>query len=214
MKKREKEAIMQEAISGNWARESHISSEHLNSIRDLNHRFLDLTERLANGWAAGRAGCTGGLGSQVAPLSAAQRAAVANCPYALFDLRFGDDAYWPERLAGTSISVADEPCLNQASLDFVRLALFYAWHVAASTALAARLLLGMHSATAAAFRRITIDVLPSLAAAEAMNLTARWSDCHTYWSGLLGAAARADLTALRRVQLSGLQLAAASFAYR
>ena len=61
---------------------------------------------------------------------------------------------------------------------------------------------------------MTAQPIPALAAAEAMNLTARWSDCHSYWAALLGAAARADLTALRRVQLSGLQLAAASFAYR
>jgi hypothetical protein len=214
MKKPEKEAIVQEAIIGSWAKESHVSIEHLNSIRDLNHRFLDLTERSAIDWPAGRAGSAGGLGSLVAPLSGAQRAAVANCPYALFDLRFGDDAYWRDRLPAARMSVADEPCIHEASLEFVRLALFYAWHVASSTALAARLLLGMHSATAAAFRRITVDVLPSLAAAEAMNLSARWSDCHSYWAALLGAAARADLTALRRVQLSGLQLAAASFAYR
>jgi hypothetical protein len=204
---------VQEALIGNWARESHLSIEHLNSIRDLNHRFLDLTERSANGWAAGPAGRTRSLGSQVAPLSAAQRAAVANCPYALFDLRFGDDAYWRDRLPGASLSVADEPCVDEASLDFVRLAIFYAWHVASGTALAARLLLGMHSATAGAFRGITVDVLPALAAAESMNLTARWSDCHSYWTALLGAAARADLAALRRVQLSGLQLAAARFAY-
>jgi hypothetical protein len=198
---------------GSWARESHLSIEHLNSIRDLNHRFLDLTVHLANGWPEGRGGGTNSLGNQVAPLSAAQRAAVANCPSALFDLRFAEDAYWQNRLQGAGSSVADEPCLNETSLDFVRLALFYAWHVASGTALAGRLLLGMHSATAAGFRRITVDVLPSLAAAEAMNLTARWGDCHTFWGALLGAAARADRTALRRVQLRGLQLAAASFVY-
>jgi hypothetical protein len=205
---------VQEALIGNWTRESHLSIEHLNSIRDLNHRFLNLTGRSSNDWAAGRAGCTSVLRSQVAPLSAAQRTAVANCPYALFDLRFGDDAYWQDRLPGASLSVADQPCVDEASLDFVRLALFYAWHVASGTALAARLLLGMHSATATAFRGITIDILPALAAAESMNLTARWSDCHSYWAALLGAAARADPAALRRVQLSGLQLAAARFAYR
>jgi hypothetical protein len=204
---------VQEAFIGTWARESHLSIEHLNSIRDLNHRFLDLTEQLANGWPDGRAGCTSGLGSLVAPLSASQRAAVANCPYALFDLRFSDDAYWQDRLGGGNSSVADEACIDETSLDFVRLALFYAWHVASGAALAARLLFGMRSSTAAAFRRITVDVLPSLTAAEARNLTARWSDCHTYWAALLGAAAREDLPALRRMQLSGLQLAAASFAY-
>ena len=68
----------------------------------------------------------------------------------------------------------------------------------------------MRSDTAHAFRRITVDSLPALAATEAANLTARWSDCGAYWTALVSAAARADPAALRRVQLYGLQLAAAA----
>jgi hypothetical protein len=92
----------------------------------------------------------------------------------------------------------------------VRLALFYAWHVASGGGLACHLLMGMRSDTASAFRGITVDRLPALVATEAVNLTARWSGSSAYWSALIGAAARADSTALRRVQLSGLQLAAAA----
>ncbi|HEY2146000.1 MAG TPA: hypothetical protein VGH12_08035 [Steroidobacteraceae bacterium] len=204
---------MQDASIGSWAKESHLSIEHLNSMRDLNHRFLDLAEVRASDWAAAHGGSPGspGLGQQVAPLSAAQRAAMASCPYALFDLRFADDAHWRSRLAGAAaLRVADEPRIDDATLNFVQLALFYAWHVAANDVLGAHLLLGMHNATAAAFRRITVHCLPALAVTEAANLTARWSDCHAYWTALLGTATRNDQKALRRVQLSGLQLAAAA----
>ncbi|HEY2679154.1 MAG TPA: hypothetical protein VGI65_19455 [Steroidobacteraceae bacterium] len=200
---------MQDLAIGNWARESHLSSEHLDSMRDLNRRFLDL----ADAWAGplDRGGRAAALGRQVAPLTSVQRAAAASCPYALFDLRFTDDAYWRARLAEAGhLRVADEPCVDEATVDFVRLALFYTWHVASSTAFAAHLLLGMHGTTTAAFRRMTLDNLPALVATEAMNLTARWSDCAVYWTALLDAAARADPKALRRVQLSGLQLAAAA----
>ena len=193
---------MQEAFIGNWTRQSYVSPTHLTSMRGLNRRFLDL---------AGTGLLAPGLARQVAGLLPVQRAAAANCPYALFDLRFGDDVYWRERLQTMgNWRIADEPKIQAGTVDFVQLALFYTWHVASSAGLAAHLLLGMHGNTAEAFRGIAVDALPSLALAEAPNLTARWSGCSAYWTALIGAAARPDSAALRRVQLSGLQLAAAA----
>ncbi|HEY4444843.1 MAG TPA: hypothetical protein VGN30_11210 [Steroidobacteraceae bacterium] len=192
---------MQEAFVGNWSHESHLSAEILGSLRDLNHRFLDLTATRTPDWVAG----------QVAPLSAAQRAAAADCPYALFDLRFQDDGYWRGRLQNSGAwRVADESVVDDETSNFVRLALFYAWHVASTAGLKAQLLLGMSGATAAAFRRITVNQLSALVATEAMHLSVRWGGCTAYWSALTAAASRADPAALRRVQLYGLQLAAAA----
>jgi hypothetical protein len=199
---------MQDAYVGSWARESHLSAQILGSLRDLNHRFLDLAAS-RTGWVAG----------QVAALSAAQRAAAAGCPYALFDLRFQDDAHWRVRLQSLrSWYIADESAVDDQGDDqgdnntvgFVRLALFYAWHVASSEGIKAQLLLGMDGGTADEFRRITVNQLPALVATEAKHLSARWSGCTTYWSALTAAALRTDLKALRRVQLHGLQLAAAA----
>ncbi|MDP9007759.1 MAG: hypothetical protein M3N91_03465 [Pseudomonadota bacterium] len=187
-------------LIGNWVQESHVSLEHLMSMRGLNRRFLDL---------AGKGIVSPALGVRVMPLTSSQRAAAADCPYALFDLRFQDDAHWRGRLAG-GFKVADEPNADEDTVDFVRLALFYAWHVASSAGLTAHLLLGMQANTADAFRRVSVDELPALAVAEAPNLTPRWSHCNAYWSALINAAARPDPGVLRRVQLSGLQLAAAS----
>jgi hypothetical protein len=193
---------VQNAIIGDWAQESPLTVQHPSSLRALNHRFLDLAGAKAPGWA---------IGTRVASLSRAQRAAAAGCPYALFDLRFEDDAYWRGRLqAGCPARIADEPGLDEDTCDFVRLALFYGWHVASSSRLAAQVLLGMRGETSGAFRRIPVDALPGLAMTEAANLTARWSDCHAYWTALIGAAARPDPKALRRIQLSGLQIAAAA----
>ena len=191
---------MQDAFVGTWARESHLSAEILDSLRDLNHRFLDLVAARPE-WVA----------AQVAPLSAAQRAAAAGCPYALFDLRFQDDGHWRSRLQELRAwYVADESAVDDATVSFVRLALFYAWHVASSGGIKAQLLLGMNGGTAAAFRGITVNQLPALVATEAQHLSARWGGCTAYWSALTAAAARADPKALRRVQLHGLQLAAAA----
>jgi hypothetical protein len=192
---------MQYAFIGDWAQQPHLSIEHRSSMHGLNRHFLDL---------AGKGVLAPGLGAQVAQLSSSQRAAAADCPYALFDLRFQDDAHWRSRLQTTEPSrIADAPNAAEDTVDFVRLALFYTWHLASSAGLAAHLLLGMHANTADAFRRVSVDALPALAATEAPNLTARWSQRHAYWSALLKAAARPDPAALRRVQLSGLQLAAA-----
>jgi hypothetical protein len=191
---------MQDAFAGGWARESHLSAELLGSLRDLNHRFLDLAAARRE-WPAG----------QAATLSGPQRAAAAGCPYALFDLRFQDDGYWRLRLQGSgSWRVADESASDDATVSFVRLALFYAWHVASSEGLAAQLMLGMNGNTATAFRSITVNHLPALVATETQHLSARWSGCTAYWNALTAAASRADPATLRRVQLYGLQLAAAS----
>jgi hypothetical protein len=90
------------------------------------------------------------------------------------------------------------------------LALFYAWHVSSTAGLAAQFLLGMSPVTVNSFRELGVNSLPGLAASEAVNLSARWRNSAAYWNALIGAAERADSTALRRVQLYGLQLAAAA----
>jgi hypothetical protein len=206
------EAVMQEAFLSGWARQPHISADMLRSLHDLNHRFLDLIGAGAGNWCLPeRLRLPGEVSSQVAPLSAAQRAAAANCPYALFDLRFHDGEHWQARLGGAGHwRVADEAVIEDDTATFVRLALFYAWHVASITKLAAQLLLGMNEQTAAAFRGVTLNCLPALVASEARNLSARWCTSNAYWSALVCAASRPDAARLRRVQLFGLQLAAAA----
>ena len=188
----------------NWERDSPLTPEILESTRELNHRFLDLLALKSDQWNAPR-------WNGVVPLSAAQKAAAAGCPYALFDVRFHDDRHWRARLAGDAAwCVSDAAPGDENVCNFVRLALFFAWHVASTTRPAAQLLLGMNEDTAAAFRGVTIDRMLMLAPAEAANLTARWDDCPGYWSALTGAASRPNLHRLRRIQLSGFQLAAAA----
>jgi hypothetical protein len=202
---------MPDAYAISWVRESHLSAEILESVRELNHRFLDIVALQPRHWSTSGPDPSAAVSAQVAPLSAAQKAAAAACPYALFDLRFDDDSYWQKRLQTADHGgVADASPVDSRTLDFVRLALFFAWHAASTTRLAGQLLLGMHELTAAAFRGATIDRLPSLAATEAINLTARWNGCAAYWQALTGAATRPNLAHLRRIQLYGLQLTAAA----
>jgi hypothetical protein len=171
------------------------------SLRELNRRYLGM---------AASAGIARPL-SRVAVLTTDQLAAAANCPYALFDVRFGDASYWSLRLQSPSLwRIADAPEVGTDAVEFVRLALFYVWHVATSAPLHTQLLLGMPRNVAAAFALLTVDRLPGIALAEAGNLTPRWHTCDAYWNALIDAAAKPSAAALRRAQLRGIQYAAAA----
>src|SRR4029077_10204905 len=122
------EAFMQDAHVGTWLRAAHVSAEIQASVRDLNHRFLDLVVERPGGWSMPGQGLSAAVSARIAPLSAAQKSAAANCPYALFDLRFHDDGYWRARLrAAVPGGVAEGTTVDAKTLEFARLALFFAW---------------------------------------------------------------------------------------
>jgi hypothetical protein len=197
---------MLEPAVGTWVPHQHLSGEHLHSLHDLNLRFLNLLGDAV--WSACRVPAAA---AKLAALPHSQRAAAANCPYALFDVRFEDETFWASRLASAPPwRIADEQPKDQASVEFVRSALFYAWHVCVVTDRAAQLQLGMSQATAAAFRQAAMDGLSMLAQSEASSLTPRWQGCESYWNALAKAAAGGNAAALRRVQLYGFQLTAAA----
>jgi hypothetical protein len=189
-----------------WTRQASFAAHTLAPLRELNHRFLGLVA--AHSDSPGDLKMPAETAAPIAGLSAEARAAAADCPYALFDLRFHDDAHWRMRLAD-SWRIADEAAVADDVTAFAHLALFYAWHIASAPKLGAQLWLGMAEPTAAAFRAASLDRLPALAANEAVNLSARWSTSTFYWRALTSAAARGDPRRLRRVQLFGLQLGAA-----
>ena len=191
---------MQDAFP--WARQASFSTQMLASLRELNHRFLDLAAAHSELKLPTEAAV------HLARLSPQERSAAADCPYALFDLRFHDDVHWRSRL-GEAWRVADEAAVEEDLAAFVRLALFYAWHLASTPKVGGPLWLGMAEPTAAAFRAASLERLPALAASEAANLSARWCTSDFYWRALASAAARGDSRRLRRVQLFGLQLGAA-----
>ncbi len=202
---------MQDAYTAGWSGESQLPEEILGSLHELNHRFLGLLGRedaaaggLSTAQFVGPAPCAAHA------LSEAQRLALARCPYALFDLRFQDDGHWRALQLAGAWRVADQPAVDADTAEFVRLALFFAWHLACTATLAAQLLLGMNDATAGALRRLTVDRLPALAAVQTGHLTARWGHSAVYWNALVNAALHSDAAILRRVQLFGLQLAAAA----
>ncbi len=174
-------------------------SRDLGSLRELNLRFLELD------WTRAA------FGGRIAALTRTQRADMADCPYALFDLRLGDYEYWQLRLQDAHAwRVADRAPVGADHAEFMGLALFFAWYSATAAKLSAKLALCMHERTAAAFSRITVNRIPDLVVPESAVLSARWSYCAPFWSALALFAASGDEQRLRRVQLSGIQLAAAT----
>ncbi|MGA2776433.1 MAG: hypothetical protein ABSF94_02675 [Steroidobacteraceae bacterium] len=171
----------------------------LGSLRELNQRFLELD------WTHAA------FSGRIAALTPAQRAAAANCPYALFDLRLGDCDYWQLRLEQVHAwHVADRDAIGAELAEFMRLALFFAWYAASAARPSAKLVLSMHERTAAAFSRMTVTRIPDLVITESACLCARWSHCAEFWSALAQAAASGDAQRLKWVQLSGIQVAAAA----
>src|ERR1700761_540761 len=113
--------VMQDAFI--WARQPHFSAEMLASLRDLNLRFLDLVAAHAADWRAGDpVRIPPEAAGPIGPLAGAQRAAAADCPYALFDLRLNDDAHWQSRAAAPAGHlVADAPPPAEDIARFVHL---------------------------------------------------------------------------------------------
>jgi hypothetical protein len=191
---------MQDAFP--WTRQPSFTAHTLTSLRELNQRFLDLAVAHSDHFRL-----PGGASEQLERLSARERAAAADCPYAVFDLSLHDDAHWRSRL-GAAWCVA-EVAVDPDVAAFVRLALFYAWHLADTPKLGSRLWLGMTEPTAAAFRAASLERLPALASSEGTHLSVRWPKSAYFWNSLARAAAQGDSRRLRQVQLLGLQISAA-----
>jgi hypothetical protein len=202
---------MQQTPPGHWTPQPLYTLEAMGPLHDLNRHFLDLLADRENFRACTRAAESATLACALAALTPAQRAQAARCPYALFDLRFQDAEHWRQRLEGTKAwRIEDAEAPGHERLEFVHVALFYAWHVAWTGQLAAQVMLGMPAGTAHALRVTALNSLPALAPRAALELKARFSPRGSFWSSLIRSAARGDAAQLKRVQLFGLQLAAAA----
>lgn len=188
-----------------------LSPQLLGSLGQLNHRFLDLAgARRAPAAAEWGLNAPADVARRIAVLSDERRAALSQCPYALFDIRFCDDAHWQISLqSGPRWSVADLPAPNPQIAEFLQLALFYCWHLAQTQPLSAPLILGMAERTARDLGKVTLDRLPALIGSQRHHLSLRWATYRSFWCALTSAASSPGSANLRRAQLFGLQIAAA-----
>ena len=207
---------MQDAIAAAGRAGRIFQPTMLDSVRELNHRFLDLVGPRRRRWdpAASRAVCSAAaVAGRWRRCRAPRRRPRRDCPYALFDLRFRMRFYWQSRLArAVHGSVADEPAADADRVDFRAAGAFLRLARGRDTAnLAAQFLLGMTPGHRGALSRRDVNCLPALAASEAAQLDRAMEPLRR----LLERADRRRVARrmrphLRRIQLYGLQLAAAA----
>lgn len=153
-------------------------------------------------------------------MPAASRHALAAAPFALYSLQFDDRQFWTTALADTEPGREIEsiearygapdgiPGAAPMHAALCELALFLAWHTAASNRVAARVLFALPDTLAVKLvaaplwhlRRIAMDY-PGL-------LTPRWPANPAFWPDLIRFAAAGDARRLETAQLLGNQLIA------
>jgi hypothetical protein len=181
----------------------------------------------ANAAGAGRAGAADLPGGQlqhlpqrvhaaVAELSPAARTSLAALPYTLYSLGFEDEKLWrslvePGALAASLSMVEryEQPRTASLQASMCEVALLYAWHVATSSPLAARLIYAMPESVAYRLTAAPLWYVRRLALHHASLLMPRWPTNPGFWPDLLRFAAAGDHQRLATAKVLGSQLIAA-----
>jgi hypothetical protein len=203
----------------------------LAAVTELNELLLEVLraaaradEPLRDGAVAGgtppsavRPRLIGGLRDLWQALDAAAQQRCAACPYLLLDAGFSEPARWDGGALSGGVRDADAPNAyfsGPSGVVLLRRALVLAWHLARSNRLTARVVLGMSLECAERIGGRALRELEALAESRPLWILPRWEAETKVWRQMIQAALDGRETALRRVQLRGLQLLAAAGAPR
>jgi hypothetical protein len=196
-----------------------LSAAVLARVEELNLDYIELLAAEHNAASAGDAQllhlpCK--LHAMLAELSSTARASLAALPYTLYSLGFEDEKLWrslaePAALAATLPMNERYMQPHSASLQaaLCEVALLYAWHVATSSTVAARLIYAMPEAVAQRLTAAPPWYIRRLAVHHASLLMPRWPTNPCFWPDLVRFAAAGDLQRLATAKLLGSQLIAA-----
>ena len=199
---------MQEAMSVTLGRELMLPAYILGSLAELNRQWLGMLGMPA---AHDRPlQVPADLLPRFARIDERRRTALAQAPYALFDLRFADDPAWERALTAVYPRVADAVVSGISARQFTQLVIFFAWNVAQVEPRCAPLVLGMSERVAAMLARLTLDRLPDLNGAFCGGLSLRWAASRSYWLPLTSETCPPGSADFRRALLFGVQLAASA----
>lgn len=196
-----------------------LSAAVLARIHELN---LDYIELLA---AEHNAGSTSDgqlqhlpckLHATIGALAQPARVALAALPYTLYSLGFEDEKLWrslaePAVLV-TTLSMSEryaQPYSDSLQASLCEVALLYAWHVATSSPLAARLIYAMPESVTQRLTSAPPWYVRRLAIHHASLLMPRWPTNPGFWPDLVRFAAVGDLQRLATAKVLGSQLIAA-----
>ena len=207
-------ALAPPAGNADWSERSLLDAATRRALSSINRAFLDLATELAE---EGRLRLISGLPPRaidalIDPL--AQQRLCERLPYALFDLRFDDGAYWESQ---TAVADGIQDAHPSASVDerivgFSRIVIMLAWHLAQTRATGARLMFGMAPATIAAIAALPVASFEGLARRVAPALTARFGSRARFWLQFEGCATHPDEKSVSVLQQLGLQIQGADSA--
>jgi hypothetical protein len=135
---------------------------------------------------------------------------LSGCPYLLLDAGFAQPQRW-EWLASAGVMEASARggyFAGAGGVGLVRRTLVFAWHLARSNRVTARVILGLSAQSADRIAASRLADLEALAERAPGWIVPRWEQQPNVWRQLLAAGCRAQPQLLRQAQLRGLQLLA------
>ena len=135
---------------------------------------------------------------------------IARVPYTLYSLGFEDLKFW-QAACGAPEELSSRYCTNGSPWvqgPFYEVALLFAWHIANSSRLAARVLLAMPDALADLFAKTPLSQVRRIAVDYPGLLLPRWPTNPGFWPELVRFAQQNDRARFNNVKLLGTQLIA------
>jgi hypothetical protein len=187
-------------------------------IQQLNLDYLELliAERASSECAAQLQHLPPTQRAALATLSPGALRLLAATPYTLYSLGVEDENFWASICANSIEAVPSTvehryaPQTDKsAQYAFCNVALFHAWHVAATNPMAARVLYAMPYTTTQRLAATPLWQITCIASSHAALLMPRWPTNPAFWPDLIRLAAAHDVRRLSTARLLGVQLIAA-----
>ncbi|HEY4213199.1 MAG TPA: hypothetical protein VGM84_17095 [Steroidobacteraceae bacterium] len=190
---------------------SWLHAETFEGLAEVNAKCLELLADQARTRAIPTHPMLRELGDLWRALDPAARRRAACCPYLVVDAGFSDSRRW-RSLGDLTVHARPLPYGSfftvPRATEVTRLVFTYAWHLARSHSVAARVLLGMPSETASLIASCTLPQISELAEQNSSWLRPRWPSRVQVWREFLMTAETGEGLALERARLHGLQLLA------
>lgn len=187
-------------------------------IHRLNLDYLELlvAERASGECAAQLQHLPPTQRAALAALPTSALSAMAETPYTLYSLGVEDENFWGS-ICADAIEGIPSPVVHRyatksdttTQFAFCNVALFHAWHVAATNPMAARVLYAMPHSTAERLAATPLWQITCIASRHASLLMPRWPTNPAFWPDLIRFAGSKDSRRLATARLLGVQLVAA-----
>jgi hypothetical protein len=180
----------------------------LNGIHQLNRDYVELL--IADDSERHVESLPPAIINALRALSPPARAMLTNCPFALYSLAIESQDFWrnhQDDLARAKVDGASQSASPHTA--FAINALFFAWHIANSQRVAAKVLYSMADTAIDRLIPLPLGELQRIARGGSELLAPRWPGNSAFWPDLIRFAALGDAQRLTTTQLLGSQLIAA-----